>query len=58
MPQESKHGFKGKYPQVRAGTLEPLRIKDIFIKKWSFFAVRQRFEIRVRHLMTSNLEKR
>ena len=29
MPQRSTHDFKKKYPYVRVGALEPMRIKDI-----------------------------
>ena len=29
MPQKRNNDFKGKYPCFRAGTLEPMRIKDI-----------------------------
>ena len=51
MPQKSNHTFKGKYPYIRAGTLKPMRMKDILTKN-RFFAVLQCFRIRVRHIMT------
>ena len=38
MPQKSNHDFKEKYPYIRAGKLEPLRITDILTKKTDFFA--------------------
>ena len=46
----NNHYFKEKYPHKRAGTLESMRIKDILTKN-QLFAVRQRFRIRVRHMM-------
>ena len=49
--------LKEKYPYIRVGTLEPMRIKDILNKKNSVFAVRQRFRIRVRHISDIRLCK-
>ena len=49
MPQKSNHGCKEKYPQIRVGTLETMRIKD---QNRDFFAALKRFRIRVRHIMT------
>ena len=43
IPNKNNHDFKEKYPYVRAGTLEPMRIKEILTKN-SFFVVRQRFK--------------
>ena len=51
MAQKSNHDFKEKYPYVRVGTLEPMRVKDI-LKKNSCFIRTPGFRIRVRHLMT------
>ena len=39
MPQTSNQDFKEKYPYIQAGTIEPIRIKDILIKK-SWFSSR------------------
>ena len=40
MHQKRNHDFTGKYPYIRAGTFEPMRINDILIgKKLQFFAV-------------------
>ena len=36
MPQMSNHDFKGKCPYIHAGTIEPMRIKDILKKKTGF----------------------
>ena len=43
MPQKSIHDFKEKYPYIRAGTLELVRIKDMLTKN-RFFAVRSVLE--------------
>ena len=51
MSQKSNHNFMKKYPYIRIGTLKPMRIKDILTKA-RFFAVRQRFKIRDRHIVT------
>ena len=32
MPQKSNHDFKEKHPNIWAGTLEPMRIKDVLTK--------------------------
>ena len=49
MPQKSNHDFKEKCPYMHAGKSEPMRIKEILTKN---ITVRQRFRIRVRHIMT------
>ena len=41
MPQKQNHGFQEKYPYIRAGTLEPMRMKDILTKN-SCFRIRKR----------------
>ena len=41
-PQKRNHGFTERYPNIKAGTYKPMRIKDILTKN-RFFAVRQRF---------------
>ena len=51
MPQKSNHDFKEKYHYVLEGTIEPMLIIDI-LTKFRFFDVRQRFRIRVGHIMT------
>ena len=51
MPQNSNHDFKRKYPNIRAGTLEPMPIIKILTKNQVIFAVCQGCGIRVRHLM-------
>ena len=33
MPQKSNHDFTERYPNMKASTFEPMRIKDISIKK-------------------------
>ena len=48
MPQKSNQDFKEKYPNVRTGILELMRIKDILTKN-RFFAVRKRFRTRQRN---------
>ena len=52
MLQKSNHDIWGKYPYVRVGILEPMIIKEISTKNSWFFAVRHRFRIRPRHIMT------
>ena len=56
MPQKSNHDFMRKYPYVRVGRLETMRIKDIFTK--TAVAIGQCFRIRVRNMMTYSLTKR
>ena len=51
MPQKRNQDFMERYLNIKAGTYKPMRIKDILTKN-RFFAVRQRFRIRVRHIMT------
>ena len=41
MPQKSNHNFKEKYPYIRVGTLEPMRIKYISTNT-AVFAAHQR----------------
>ena len=36
MHRKSDHDFKGKYPDVRVGALEPTRVKDILTKNQLF----------------------
>ena len=36
MPKKSNQDFKENYSYIRAGTLEPRRIKDVFTKNWVF----------------------
>ena len=43
MPQKSNHDFKEKYPYIRVGTLEPLRIKAILTQKNSCFLTSDSF---------------
>ena len=36
MPQKRNHDFLEKYPNIKAGTYEPMHIKDILIKnRWN-----------------------
>ena len=51
MLKKSNHDFQEKYPYIGVGTIEPVRITDILVKI-TFFAVRQRFRIQIRHIMT------
>ena len=51
MRQKRNYDFTERYPNTNAGTNEPMLIEDILTKN-RFFAVRQRFKIRVRHNMT------
>ena len=51
MPQKRNHDFTERYPNIKVGTYKPMRIKDILIKT-GFSAVRQRFRIWVRHIIT------
>ena len=39
-PQRSNNNFKEKYPYIRAGALETMRIKDVLTKNKFLFAVR------------------
>ena len=55
MIKKSNNYFKEKYSYKWAGTLEPLRIKDILTKIGFFIAARQRFRILVRQIMTQKL---
>ena len=50
MPQKRNQDLTEKYPDIKAGTYELMRIKDILIKN-RFSAVRQRSRIWVRHMM-------
>ena len=54
MPQKRNQDFHKKCSYIREGTLEPMRITNIN----RFFAVHQRFRIRVRLMMTWYLAKR
>ena len=58
MPQKSNYDFTVKYHYIRAGTIEPIRIKDILTKNQGIFPARQRFRIQVRHIMTWHLANR
>ena len=51
MPQMRNHDFTKRYPNIKAGTYKPMRIKDI-LTKTGFSAVRQRFGMQVRQIMT------
>ena len=51
MLQRKNNDFTEGYPNIKADTYEPMRIKDILTKN-RFFAVRWRFRIQVRHSMT------
>ena len=51
MFKKSNNDSKEKYPYVHAGTIEPMRIKDILTNP-EFFAIHQRFRIQVIHIMT------
>ena len=57
MSQKRNQDFTERYPNIKAGTYKPMHIIDIMTKK-SFFAVRQRFRIRLRHIMTYPLAKK
>ena len=39
MPQKRNHDFKEKYSYIRAGTLVPMRSKDIWTKNKLFYVV-------------------
>ena len=49
MPHKSDHDFKEKYLYIRAGTIEPMSIKDRLTKN-RFFTACERFRIRLRHM--------
>ena len=49
MPQKRNQDFTERYPNIKAGTYKPMRIGDILTKN-RFFAVRQSFRTRVRHI--------
>ena len=34
MPQKRNHDFTERYPNIKAGTYEPMRIKEILTKNW------------------------
>ena len=51
MPQRVITILGEKCTYINAGTIEPMHIKDLLTNNW-VFAVRQRFKMRIRHMVT------